>query len=158
MNSEGKEFLAKLMRYCAIQERCKQEVYQKLSKLSCPKSLEEPIIIELENLNFLSEQRFAQAFARGKFEIKSWGKQKIFAELSKKGIANDHIKLGLEEIEEKKYLERLDSLIERKHKELSVKERYNRMELKQRILKYAMQKGYEFSLVMSAVDRLLFRK
>ena len=36
-----------------------------------------PIIIHLIQNDFLNEQRFAQSFARGKFRIKKWGRNRI---------------------------------------------------------------------------------
>jgi len=65
--------LEKLRRYCAYQDRCHQEVRQKLLSLKMYGDDLEEIITELINEDFLNEERYAQSFARGKFRMKKWG-------------------------------------------------------------------------------------
>ena len=36
---------------------------------------------------YLNEERFAVAFARGKFRMKSWGRNKIIQEMKRRGIS-----------------------------------------------------------------------
>ena len=62
--------LKKLQRYCVYQERCHQEVRQKLLDLGIYGDDLEDIIVELIEDNFLNELRFAQMYAGGKFRIK----------------------------------------------------------------------------------------
>ena len=64
----------KLEHYCAYQERCHQEVVQKLKSLNMIPEAIDQIIGQLISDNYLNETRFAQSFARGKFRIKKWGK------------------------------------------------------------------------------------
>ena len=59
-----------LEHFCAYQERCHKEVEQKLYDLKMIPEAKEKIIIHLLQHNFLNEERFAKAFARGKFSIK----------------------------------------------------------------------------------------
>ena len=76
--------LKKLQRYCAYQERCHQEVRQKLLDLGIYGDDLEDIIAELITDNFLNELRFAQIYAGGKFRIKKWGRHRIRQELKKR--------------------------------------------------------------------------
>ena len=73
----------KLEYYCTYQERCHQEVTRKLREMKMIPEAIDQIIVHLIKENFLNETRFAQSFARGKFRIKKWGKQRISNELKK---------------------------------------------------------------------------
>jgi regulatory protein len=61
------------------------------------------IIFHLLQHNFLNETRFAEAFARGKFRVKKWGKTRIIRELKYREISQYNITLALKEIPEDEY-------------------------------------------------------
>ncbi len=77
----------KLEHYCAYQERCHQEVEQKLRSMNMIPEVIEIIIGNLIEENYLNETRFAQSFARGKFRIKKWGKERIVRELKNENFS-----------------------------------------------------------------------
>jgi regulatory protein len=64
-------------RYCAYQERCHKEVQQKLRNMKMIPEAINLITTQLIEDNYLNETRFAKAFARGKFNTKKWGRQRI---------------------------------------------------------------------------------
>jgi regulatory protein len=66
----------KLRHYCAYQERCHEEVRTKLLSLKIYGSDLEEIINKLIEDDFLNEERFAKAYAGGKFRIKKWGRER----------------------------------------------------------------------------------
>ena len=68
------EARSRLEHYCAYQERCHKEVQQKLRDMKMIPEAVDLIVLHLLQHNFLNETRFAQAFARGKFNHKKWGK------------------------------------------------------------------------------------
>lgn len=78
------EALSKLQKYCAYQERCHQEVHQKLKEMKMIPEAIDYIIVELIQHNFLNEERFTKSYIRGKFRIKKWGKHRLILELKKK--------------------------------------------------------------------------
>ena len=82
------EIKAKIQSFCAYQERCQKEVREKLKSLHTNSLEAEQIIAELIEENFLNEQRFASAFARGKFRIKKWGRKKIESKLKFKEVSH----------------------------------------------------------------------
>ena len=88
----------KIMTYCVMQERCHFEVEEKLKSWSIPYSISIDLISHLIEYNFLNEERFARSFARGKFQLKRWGKFKIRQKLFEKRVSKPCIKLGLTEI------------------------------------------------------------
>ena len=69
--------MQKLKHYCAYQERCHSEVRDKLYRLSVWKKDHDEIIAALIEENYLDEERFAMAFAGGKFRMNQWGRIKI---------------------------------------------------------------------------------
>ena len=88
----------KLEHYCAYQERCHKEVINKLKELGIIPSAIDLIVADLIQNNYLNETRFAQSYARGKFNIKKWGKARILRELKKRGISEYNINVGMKEI------------------------------------------------------------
>jgi regulatory protein len=56
------------------------------------------LVSELISGDFLSEERFARAFARGKFRIKGWGPRKIIQGLQVKRVSSACIALGMSEL------------------------------------------------------------
>lgn len=94
---------------------------------------------------FLNEERFARSFAGGKFRLKHWGRIKIVNELQSRGLTANCIKAGLKEIEEPVYEAVLRSLLEKKGASLSGET--NEFIKRDKISKFAIQKGYEPELV-----------
>ena len=78
--------LAKAYKFCAYQERSQQEVRLKLKSFLITDDEVENIIVNLIENNFINEERFAIAFAGGKFRINKWGKLKIKAALKTASI------------------------------------------------------------------------
>src|SRR5688500_741234 len=105
--TDQKQALIKARNYCAYQERCQQEVRDKLYEWGLWPEAVENIIVELITDNFLNEERFATTFAGGKFRIKKWGRVKIKLELKKRKISEYCIKQAMKEIDEKDYLKTL---------------------------------------------------
>ena len=104
------EATKKLEGYCAYQDRCHKEVISKLKEMHMIPQAIELIVGHLIQDNFLNEERFARSFARGKFKIKKWGKNRIVNELKHREISKYNISLALEEIESKEYLKTFNTL------------------------------------------------
>ena len=103
----------KLEYYCAYQERCHLEVSTKLDNLGIIPTAQELIITHLIEENYLNETRFAQSFARGKFRVKKWGKNRIVRELKLRQISSYNIKIALQEIAEEDYSQTLTEIAEK---------------------------------------------
>jgi len=102
---------------CAYQERCQQEMRDKLYEWGLHSNDVENIIANLISDNYLNEERFAKAFAGGKFRIKKWGRVKIKIELKKRKISDYCIKKGMQEIDEADYIKTLKNILAKKLKE-----------------------------------------
>ena len=135
--------------YCAYQERHQQEVRDKLYEWGLHKKDVEAVISELITNNFLNEERFAKAYAGGKFRIKKWGRVKIRIELQKRKLSEYCIKKGLQEFSEKEYLQTIRKLIAEKNK--TVKEK-NPLKQKYKVAQYLISRGFEGEVVWGLVD------
>ncbi|HNW97453.1 MAG TPA: regulatory protein RecX [Bacteroidales bacterium] len=144
--------LKKAADYCVVQERCQQEIRTKLYDWGIYNDDAEQVIAELISLGFINEERFAKAFAGGKFRMKKWGKLKIKNELKRKNISDYCINKGLQEISHSEYLKALKEIVLKKSKEVKEKNSYKRMN---RIISYAIQKGYENDLVWDIAKTMI---
>lgn len=147
---QGTIFTA-ITRYCNYQERCHQEVRNKLYELGANTPEVERLIALLIEKNLLNEERYATSFARGKFSIKKWGRQKILQQLKLHRISDYCIKKAMKEIDPEEYQQVLKRLTERKWAELAgEKNLYIR---KNKTWRYLVQKGYETDLVQDAISQ-----
>ena len=136
--------LIKIRDWCAYQERCQQEARDKLYDYGLKTDDVENIIAQLVNENFINEERFAIAFAGGKFRIKKWGKIKIKQELKAKHVSDYCIKKGLAVIDSTEYINTLKKVLALKAKSITEK---NFLKKKQKLVRYALGKGYEQDLI-----------
>jgi regulatory protein len=147
--------LQKLKHYCAYQERSHSEVQSKLYDLGVRKAEHDDIIAALIEENYLNEQRFAIAFAGGKFRMKQWGKVKIEYELKQRQVSAYCIKKALKQIAEEEYLQTLQKLAEEKYAALKSEQYLVR---KKKTMDYLVQKGFEHTLVSNVVQSIVDHK
>jgi regulatory protein len=136
--------LKKAAAYCAYQERTQREVRQRLRDWGVWGDEAEELIARLIEEGYLNEERFARAFAGGKFRIKQWGRVKIEQELRQRGITGYNLRAGLSEIDEADYRATLREVLDRKAHELRGEEPFTR---RQKVARYAAGKGYESELI-----------
>ncbi len=148
-----KEATTRLESYCAYQERCHKEVQQKLREMKMIPAAVDLIILHLLQHNFLNETRFAQAFARGKFNHKKWGKQRIVRELKYRNISKYNIDLALKEIPVKDYLNTFNSLTEKRFLQLTSET--NLQKKRKKFVDYLLYRGWESNLVYEKVRELI---
>ncbi len=134
----------KIEQYCAYQERSQQEVRDKLYDMGLHQQEVEELISELIGDNFLNEERFAIAYAGGKFRIKQWGKIKIKQHLKLKKVSDYCIKKALNNIPDNDYLQTLTALIEKKSKDIKEKDPYI---FKHKLANYLASRGFETELI-----------
>ena len=142
----------KILRYCAYQERSHQEVRHKLFELGIFKDDADEIITFLIIEGFLNEERFAKAFAGGKFRMKQWGRLKIINGLEQKGVSKNCIKSGLKEIDPEDYQKTLIKILEEKSAQLEEPNIYVKRD---KVSTFAIQRGFEPELVWQFVREIL---
>ncbi|MDH7446098.1 regulatory protein RecX [Aquimarina sp. 2201CG14-23] len=137
--------------YCAYQERCHKDISDKLKTMKLIPEAKEKIILHLLEHNFLNEERFAKSFARGKFRIKKWGKQRIVRELKFRQISEYNIKTALKEISETDYLETFHELAEKKFASIAEVNIYKK---RKKLIDYLLYRGWENQLVFEKANEL----
>jgi len=152
--TENKKFYSreeayrKALDYCAMQERCHQEVRDKLYYWGLHSEDVEALISQLITEGYLNEERFAIAFAGGKFRIIKYGRVKIKNELKLRKVSDYCIRQALAAIDEDDYLNTLNVLIDKKDRETRETNEYKR---KNKLALYAIGRGFESELVWDVI-------
>jgi len=148
MNSE---ILQKLARYCAYQERCVQELEQKMKTFEVLPSEFAEYVDWLSENNYLNEARFVEIFVRSKFNQKGWGRTKINYELRKRSISASLLAGAWDGIDDQDYIEKARTLLQKKRDEIKAGTSPQRY---QKCYNYGLSKGYESSLVRELLKPL----
>ncbi|MDR1793510.1 MAG: RecX family transcriptional regulator [Bacteroidales bacterium] len=137
------EILEKIKRFCAYQERCPFDIRNKLISWKVSSSQINEIIAILEQEDYLNEERFAEAYVRGKFTIKGWGLQKISHALHAKHVSKNHIDAALAIISDRQQMEKMKQVA---LKWLQTHPEEDNEKCKQKLFNYLVSKGYNYHL------------
>lgn len=149
------EIKRKLERYCVYQDRCHKEIETKLREFVLIEEAKNQIILHLLEHNFVNEERFSKSFARGKFSIKKWGKQRIVRELKFRDVSAYNIKTALKEIDEEAYLTTVFEITQKRNQLITESNIYKR---KKKLSDYLMRKGYEYELIYTTINEVVKKK
>lgn len=141
-----------MAKYCAYQERCVKDVCDKLKTYDIPEESKKEILAYLLDNRFVNDERFAKAFVRGKINQSGWGVNKIRFQLVRKGIAKELIDAAFEEFDPELYKEKLIAVLKAKAKTVKAE---NDFQKRQKLAAYALQKGFEASLVFEVVKEII---
>jgi regulatory protein len=150
-SSKQKAF-QKILRFCAYQERSHKEVKNKLFGYRLRPGEADEILSQLITEGFLNEERFARAFAGGKFRIMKWGKLKIQHELEMNGLTPRCIALGLAEIDYSDYSKTIKHLIKRKIAQTNEEDVFKK---KSKVARFVIGKGFEPELVWNVMANFI---
>ena len=143
--------LQKARHYCGYQERCHQEVKEKLYGFGLHKNQVEQLLSQLIEEDYLNEERFAIQFAGGKFRMKSWGRNRIQNELRQRQVSDYCIKKAIKEIPEPDYLAALGKIAVKKWETLANAPKPDPVKKTQ---DYLLYKGYEWPVIQDALKKL----
>ena len=138
----------KIRAFCAYRERSQYEVKNKLYEYGLYTDAVNEEISNLIQDNFLNEERFARAFVRGKFSIKKWGRIKIQQALYPHQLSDYILNKAFSEIDEDDYQKTLLQIIEKKSREVKLKNEFQR---NGKIAQYAISRGFEPELVWEVI-------
>jgi len=136
--------LTRARRYCAFQERSHQELRDKLYGWGLHRRDVEAVIAAMIAEGYLNEERFAVAFAGGRFRLKAWGRVRIRLALRQKQVSESCIHTALAAIDDGEYRRRLEAVI---RKQATVRPLSHPLRERQRLARYAIGKGFEPELV-----------
>jgi regulatory protein len=143
--------LNKSMALCSSREYCCEDIRSKLTAWGADNDDSERIIGILLKENFINESRYATAFVRDKFKYNKWGKVKIAAHLKFKKLNPVVLSKALDSIDNEQYTRILRELIDNHRRTVKSKNQY---ELKAKLLRYGLSKGFESSLLYEILNDL----
>jgi regulatory protein len=140
------------MKACSGREYCISDITALMERWGAPD--EETcnwVIDRLMNDKFIDEHRYSRAFVLDHFRHSHWGRVKISMALKQKRVDPAAITSGLEAISEEEYLEKLNKTISDQRRKIKAK---NRLDLKGKLLRHALARGFESKLVYDSINRL----
>ncbi len=154
MKSEKhKKALNRAMALTARSEKSAGEIRSKLMLWGITDENEiSDIIAHLINEKFIDEKRYARMYVTDKLKFNRWGINKIRVMLKSKGIDLKIIESALENINREEYIAALKNELEKKRSSVKAKNQYD---LKGKLLRYALSKGYEPDLIHTMINRLI---
>ena len=142
----------KIEKFCAYQERSHQQVKRKLQGYGLNGMDADILLVELMHANFLNEERYAMAYARGKFKIKGWGKAKIKQGLKREGVGEKLIQQALASLGMDDYLDTLNTLATKKWPLIKGA---SHIEKVFKLKRYLVGKGYDFEAIDKAIAQVV---
>lgn len=138
-----------LKKYCAYQERTEYDVRTKAISLKVSAKDAGKAISALKNAGYLNEERFVKSFISGKLRNNHWGRIKIREQLKLKRIPPDVIDRELKLIDQDVYSSVLKDVLLKKELSLQI---INNAERLNRLLRFALSRGFEFDLIMKVLN------
>jgi len=150
ISSEQKEFLNRAMNYCALAERCTQDVVKKLTEWGAPEEAIETVLEKLRLEKFLDDDRYANSYVADKWKLDQWGRAKIRNGLFQKGFGEQQIQQALETIDQDEYVVILDNVLARKRETIKTESPIQQMK---KIISFGTSRGYEEDLIWEWLEK-----
>ncbi|MDR3286062.1 MAG: recombination regulator RecX [Prevotellaceae bacterium] len=147
--------LQRLQKLCSVCEKCAYDVRQKLTEYKIDAAQSAEILQNLQASGFIDDSRFARAFVATKHKIYKWGKQKIEYQLHVKQVSDEIISTALNEIDDEQNNEIIAAELTKKLKTTKAK---SQQELVAKLLKFALSRGYDYSVSYDLVMRMVKEK
>lgn len=151
------QILSRLTAACSKAEHCIYEMRQRMMRWEIDEKTQQKVIDYLLKERYIDEERYARAFIRSKMEYNRWGRRKVEQALYAKHIGRDIYEPLLNEIDSEDYEELLMPLLKNKLRQLrsasSTKDKSD-YEIRQRLYRYAMQRGFSFDQAEKVVEKL----
>jgi regulatory protein len=140
------------MRLCSREEKCIADLKEKMDSWEISSTDQEEIIAYLKSEKYIDEQRYANYFAGDKYKFNKWGKYKIVNALKQRHIPESFINEAITAIPDKDYNQLVYNELAKKLKSLPKRSAY---ELKAKLYRFALSRGFESDLVLKIINDLL---
>ena len=151
MISKDDKLLSSLQTLCSRKEYCSADMYKKALKgLEGDEEAAAEMLALLVKDRFVDDLRYATAFARDKACLDGWGPVKICFQLRGKGIPSETISQALDAVDAEKADAKLRAVLEAKARTLK-----GDPETRLKLLKFALQRGYEYDRIDPVVREIL---
>lgn len=144
--------LSSLMRQCARAEKCSGDALRLMRRWGVSESDARKVLERLLRERFIDDGRYAAAFVRDKMRFSGWGERKIRMALRTKGVATQHIDAALGELESVDNSRRLEEMLRKKAAKTTARDLYD---LKGKLVRFGMSRGFELEDVLAATDQVL---
>jgi len=138
------EAYTKMAQLCSRSEQCSADIRKKMITYDLVDEVVDEIITKLKSERFLDDKRYVNAYISDKFRLNKWGKIKIKHYLKLKGLSDDIIQDGLDEINDEKYKTTLIKTMKEKAKAVKNKDKFEKMG---QIIRFAQNRGFEPELI-----------
>lgn len=144
--------LASLMRLCSRAEKSSGDARRLMARWGVSASERDGVLAKLIEMRFIDDSRFAAAYVRDRSRFGGWGTYKIRAGLKAKGVAEEVINEALAQLTDKNSEEQLLRQVERKAPKVKAANDY---ELKTKLIRFALSRGFEYDTVLAVVDQFM---
>jgi regulatory protein len=151
-NAPYREALSRAMALCASREYCSDDIRIKLNLWGLDKNNTISVINTLIEEKFIDDKRYAEAFVKDRFRYNKWGRIKIAAMLRAKRIDNTIIDEALAVLDEDDYRRSVSEIITSHRAHIKAKNRYD---LKGKLMRYGLSKGFESQILYDILDEIL---
>lgn len=138
------EIFQKMAHLCSRSEQCSPDVIKKIRELGGNSFITQLILERLEKENYLNDQRFVTMYVRDKFKINKWGRVKMHYYLKMKGLNEELIQSGFNEINNEEYIELLIKTMKEKARSIRITDKYEKMG---QVIRFAQGRGFEPGLI-----------
>ena len=141
MDGNANQLMLSLQAQCVKREYCVQDIRRKaVEKLDGDRDAAEEVVQALIADKFVSDARYASAFAREKSSLQGWGAIKIRYQLRAKGVSDEAIATALEEVDPSRAQDRLEKLLAAKYRTLE-----GDPQCRLKLLKFALELAVRFN-------------
>ncbi len=160
MDREG--LVALLQRACAKREYCSGQIRRKIEKICFDGKLEGGRVLSADEISeilqvlrdgkWVDDGRFACLYVRDKARFNKWGRTKIAMNLKMLGVGEDIVKEAIMQNMELFCADDLLKLMQKKYD--SYKSDLPKESKREKVVRFALQRGYQWSEIISVLDRL----
>ena len=140
----AQEIFEKMAAHCSRSEQCSTDIHKKVITARLSSEEADEIIEKLKAEKFIDDERYVRSYVSDKFKFNKWGKVKIRHYLKMKGLSDELIQAGLDEIDTDKYRETLIKTMKEKARKVKKKNRYEKMG---QIIRFAQNRGFEPEII-----------
>ncbi|HKI88858.1 MAG TPA: regulatory protein RecX, partial [Draconibacterium sp.] len=139
-----KETYAQMARLCSRSEQCSPDIKRKILAVGHQEEEADEIIGMLKKEKFLNDERYVKAYVADKFRMNKWGKIKMRYYLRGKGLPDEIIQTGLDQIDDEKYKQALLKVLKDKAKSVKKKNKFEKMG---QVIRFAQSRGFEPEMI-----------
>lgn len=150
--SKKKQVISQMAALCSRSEQCSPDIRKKITASGLTDEDADEILEYLKKEKFIDDRRYVEAYVAEKFRINQWGRIKMRYYLRMKGLKDDIIEIGLEALDENKYIDVLLKTMKEKAKKTGGKNKYEKMG---HIIRFVQSRGFEPELIHRYMNEVL---